>query len=201
MNAFERLLTLVEEQPLSRSLPTALIVASTIADKSLASWVRLELMGYLAGNPAMRDDTIVPEYRSVTGQWYDDYGRMFALDDSQLGFINELRLREGVAELEGLAAGGGTLAMRPTELSEIIRKGLNIEVSVFQFRPSSVSQVLTNIKVHLLDHLASRMSKIKELPDIQVMKEPEILQIKPGLYGVSIDMKALWRRVFNEKPK
>jgi hypothetical protein len=199
VSAFERLLTLVEEQTLSRSLPVALRVAIVIADEEWASWIRLELMGYLADNPAMKADTVVPEYRGVPGLWYDDYGRALALNDPGLAFINELRLRPGVAELEGIATGTGTLTMRPTEFSEIIRNNLHVEVSVFQFRPSSVSQVLTNIKVRLLDHLASRRGKISALPDIQVPQKTEILQIKPSVYGISIDLKALWRRVFSTK--
>jgi len=197
VSAFERLLTLVEEQTLSRSLPVALRVALAIADEEWASWIRLELMGYLADNPAMKADTVVPEYRGVPGLWYDDYGRALALNDPSLEFINELRLRPGVAELEGIAAGTGTLAMRPTEFSEIIRNNLHVEVSVFQFRPSSVSQILTNIKVHLLDHLASRRGQISAIPDIQVPQKTEILQLKPSVYGISIDLKALWRRVFS----
>lgn len=199
VSAFERLLTLVEEQPLSRSLPAALRIATTIADEEWASWIKLELMGYLPDNPAMKKDTVVPEYRGVPGLWYDDYGRTLALDDPDLAFINELRLRQGIAELEGIAAGTKPLAMRPTEFSEIIRNNLNVEVSVFQFRPSSVSQVLTNIKVRLLDRLARQREKISAIPDIQVPQAGEILQIKPSIYGVSIDLKALWRRVFGTK--
>jgi len=201
MSVFERLLILVEEQPLSRSLPAALRVAIAIADEELASWIRLELMGYLADNPTMKADTVVPEYRGVPGLWYDDYGRALVLNDSGLAFINELRLRPGVAELEGIATGTGTLTMRPTEFSELIRNNLHVEVSVFQFRPSSVSQVLTNIKVRLLDHLTSRRGKISTLPDIQVSKKTEILQLKPSVYGISVDLKELWRRVFGQRSK
>ncbi len=68
MTTLERLLTLVEDQPLSRSLPTALRIATGIGDEQLASWIRLELMGYLAENPAMNQDTVVPEYRGVPGR-------------------------------------------------------------------------------------------------------------------------------------
>ena len=195
MNAFERLLALVEEQTLSRSLPAALRVAAAIADEEWASWIRLELMGYFADNPAMKEDTIVPEYREVPGLWYDDYGRVLALNNPDLVFINELRLRCGVPELAGIATGTGTLAMRPTEFSETLRNNLNVEVSVFRFQPSSVNQVLINIKVRLLDHLASRHGRISTIPDIQVSHETEILQLKPNVYGIGIDLKALWRRV------
>lgn len=199
MSTFDRLLTLVEEQPLSRSLPAALRIATAIADEDWIYWIKLELMGYLADNPAMKQDTIVPEYRGVAGVWHDDYGRALALDDPNLAFINELRLRQGVTELEGIAAGTGPLVMRPTEFSVIIQTALKIEVNVFQFTPGSVSQVLTNIKVRLLDGLASRREKISAIPDIHVPKDTEILQIKPSFYGVSVDLKALWRRVYGTR--
>lgn len=196
MSTFERLLSIVEEQPLSRSLPAALRIANAIGDQELASWIRLELMGYLLDNPTMTQHTVVPEYRSVAGQWRDDYGRPLLLEDPKLGFINETRLRLGVAELEGIASGTGMLAMRLTDLSEIIRKHLNVEVTTFEFRPSSVTQVLTNVKVRLLDQLASQREAIAVLPEARTSQEPEILHLKPGIYGMSIDLKALWRRVF-----
>lgn len=199
MGTFERLLTLVEEQPLSRSLPVAFRIATSIGDKELASWIKLELMGYLSDNPEMKEDIIVPEYRMVPGQWYDDYGRVLAINDPNLEFINEYRMRQGVAELEGVASGTKPLVVRPVEFSEIIRSNLHVEVSIFRFRPSSVSQVLTNIKVRLIDRLAVRREKISAIPDIQVREEEEILQIKPSLYGVSINLKALWRRLFKTK--
>lgn len=196
MSTFERLLSIVEEQPLNRSLLAALRVATAIGDEELASWIRLELMGYIPDNPAMTQHTVVPEYRSVAGQWRDDYGRPLVLDDPDLTFINETRLRLGVAELEGIAGGTGMLTMRLTDFSEIIRNHLRVEVTVFEFRPSSVSQVLTNVKVQLLEQLATRREAIAALPDIQTSQEPEILHLKPSIYGMSIDLKALWRRVF-----
>jgi len=75
LSTFDRLLSLVEEQPLSRSLPAAIRIATTIGDEELACWIRLELMGYLADNPAMTYHTVVPEYRSVAVEWRDDYRR------------------------------------------------------------------------------------------------------------------------------
>lgn len=196
MNTFERLLTVVEEQPLSRSLPAALRIATAIGDAELASWIRLELMGYLSDNPAMTEHTVVPEYRSVAGQWRDDYGRPLVVNDPNLGFINETRLRLGVSELEGIAGGTRMLAMRLTDFSEMIRKHLDVQVTVFEFRPSSVSQVLTNVKVQLLDQLAGRREAIAALPETSTAQESEILQLKPNMYGVSVDLKALWRRFF-----
>jgi hypothetical protein len=199
MSTFDQVMRDAEERSLDRSLPVVLRIARAIGDEELATWLRLELMGYLAENPAMGNDTVVPEYRTVPGQWYDDYGRPLVLDDANLTFINEFRLRQGAAELQGLATATGSLSVRPMEFSQLIRRELNVEVSVFQFRSASVSQVLANIKLHLLDQLMNRREKIAALPELKKPAESEIIQIKPGIYGVSIDLKALWRRMFRSK--
>jgi hypothetical protein len=153
-------------------------------------------MGYLAGNPAMNDDTVVPEYRAVPGQWYDDYDRPLVLDDPNLKFIDEFRLRQGVAELQGLATATSLLSVRPMRFPELIRRELDVEVSVFKFHPASVNQVLANIKLQLLDQLAGPQEKVAALPELTKPAESDILHIRPGIYGVSIDLKALWRRLF-----
>jgi hypothetical protein len=199
MSGYDQLLTLIEQQPLSRSLPAALRIANSITDEEWASWIKLELMGYLADNPAMREQTAVPEYRAVPGLWYDDYGRSLAINDPGLAFINELRLRQGVTELESIAAGNGPLVMRPMEFSDIIRNNFDVEVSIFQFQPRSVCQVLTNIKVRLLDRVASRRERISAIPENQISQKAEILLLKPNLYGVGVDLKALWRRAFGKQ--
>jgi len=199
MSGYDQLLTLIEQQPLSRSLPAALRIANSITDEEWASWIKLELMGYLADNPAMRKQTAVPEYRAVPGLWYDDYGRSLAINDPGLAFINELRLRQGVTELESIAAGNGPLVMRPMEFSDIIRNNFDVEVSIFQFQPRSVCQVLTNIKVQLLDRVASRRERISAIPVNQISQKAEILLLKPNLYGVGVDLKALWRRAFGKQ--
>jgi hypothetical protein len=196
MTAFDQVVRDVEEHPLNRSLAVSLRIARAIRDDQLATWIRLELMGYLADNPAMNNNTMVPEYRAVPGQWCDDYLRPLVLDDPKLQFINELRLRQGVTELEGLASAKGLLSMRAMEFSELIRKGLDVEVSLFQFHPAAVNQVLADIKLQLLDQLAARNEAIAALPELTKPAESEILHLKPGIYGVSVDLKALWRWLF-----
>jgi len=196
VDPFHALLSIAEEQALSRSLPAALRVSTAISDEQLASWIKLELMGYLNTNPENKPHTVVPEYRDISGLWSDDYGRVLMLDQPDLAFINHIRLRQGVTELEGIATGSGTLAMREMEFAEIIRANLGTEVSTFQFSPDSVKQVLTNIKVQLLDRIAQQREKIKALPVSSVLQQTEILQLKPTIYGVGIDLKALWRKMF-----
>ena len=144
----------------------------------------------------MKNTTVIPEYREVAGLWYDYYGRPLMISDPNLSFINQLRLRQGVTELEGIAAGTGPLFMPVANYAEIIRANLGVEVGLFQFSPSSVKQVLTNIKFQLLDRIAQQREKISDIPEVQIPQEAEILQLKPTIYGVGIDLKALWRRAF-----
>jgi hypothetical protein len=199
MNMFDRVLKAAEEQPLSKILPAALRLANSADDEALASWIRLELMGYVPGNPTMRDDTVVPEYRGVGGQWFNEYGRRLVIEDPDLGFINELRLRQGVAELEGFASATAMLAAQPTEFSEIIRRELHVEVNIFRYHPSAISQVLTNIRIQLLDRLAASREKLSAVKDAEMPQEPEIFQLKPSFYGITVDLKALWRRLWSKK--
>ena len=199
MAGYGRLIARVSDEPLSRSLPTVLTAADSIGDDDLARLIRLELGGYVAENPAMSEDAVVPEYRAVPGNWYDDFGRMFLVKDPKLDFVNVIRLRHGVAELEGFNTAIGPLAAHEPAYAEVIREGLNVEVSVFQFQVSSVAQVLSNIRVHVLDELASRREAFKDAQLETRDKSGEILLVKPQFYGVGVDLRALWRHVFGAK--
>ena len=199
MSSFEHLLGIVEEHPLSRSLPRVLTVATTIGAQDLADWVKLELMGYYAENPAMTDDVVIPEYRGIAGNWYDDFGRMLLLDDPKLHFVNEIRLRQGVAELEGYATASGPLHTRELSNAAIIRETLKVPVTAFQFDANSIRQVLTNIRVHLLDKLAAHRDEIAAVAVVETPVEREIVKLRPEFHGIGIDLKALWRRLFGPK--
>jgi hypothetical protein len=98
--------------PLSQTLPHVLILARRLKHLELEKWVRLEMNGYLRGNPAMTEDVTVPEYRTVAGQRSDEFGRPLIISDPQLQFISEERVRMGVQELEHLARGTNMLTIR-----------------------------------------------------------------------------------------
>jgi hypothetical protein len=201
VNGFERLQRIVEESPLSRSMPAVLSAATLIDCDELAAWTRLELIGYYSDNPAMTDAVVVPEYRAVAGNWYDDFGRMFLIDDANLNFVNQLRLRQGVAELEGFATATGPLAVREIDIAAIIRETLKVNVTTFEFPVQGVSQVLANIKVHALDRIAAEKSALAEVVVPELKAEGELLQLRPGFHGVSVDLKVLWRRLFGAKSR
>ena len=104
-------------ESLSRSLRKALRLADRLNAKEFLNWCRLELGGYVASNPAMTDQIVVPEYRTVVGQHADIYGRVLMVP-ADLSFMNETRLRNGVEELEALSTSRDTVAMC-TELGSI----------------------------------------------------------------------------------
>ncbi len=201
MSGFDQVVKLTEEEPLSRSLPAALRLAASLPDPAWASWLRLEVMGYFNDNPSMQEGTVVPKYRSVPGEWHDEHGRPLVLTDPQLGFVNQIYLRYGVAELESVAARAqGTVAMRLPDQAQLIREALKVEVSIFQFRPSSVAQVLTNIRLTALEHLWERKGVLATpAAEGKLEKQDDIFFFKPAFWGVGFDAKALWRRTFRRR--
>ena len=117
MTRFNDLLNDLDKLPLSGSLPRILRVAQEIGDAGLERWVRLELSGYLDSNDAMSDDVEVPEYRTVVGQWKDDRGNVFVIPDQTFAFLNEIRLRQAVIELEAFQQVEGGIIVRYEDLT------------------------------------------------------------------------------------
>lgn len=201
MSGFDQVVKLTEEEPLSRGLPAALRLAISLPDQTWAEWLRLEVMGYFNDNPAMNEGVVVPKYRSVPGEWHDEQGRALVLTDPQLGFLNQIPLRYGVAELETVAGKAqGSVGMRLPDQARIIREVLKVEVSTFQFRPSSVAQVLANIRMTALDHLWQRKAALATpITEGKLEKQEEIFLLKPAIWGVGLDLKALWRKTFSRR--
>ena len=90
----------------------------------------------------------------------------------------------------------GPLAFRTPQFTEIIRDELGVEVTTFNFSPKAVPPVLEAIRTELFDGLTSRKDKIQGY-DIQSeeSKTEDVIQLKPNLYGIGVDLKALWRKL------
>jgi hypothetical protein len=138
---YSKLLENAHKLPLSATLPNVLRLAESTGEGELATWIRLELLGYSASNPVMTEQTEIPEYRTVGGSWFDAYGQCLVLEPS-LGFINEIRLQPGVTELESFVGPTGTIAIQIPGRSDIIRQHLGVEVTTFRFSPKAIPQVL-----------------------------------------------------------
>ncbi len=195
MSEYDRVIQRAERHPLSQSLPSALRLALESSDQEFAAWIRYELLGYTSENPVMTPEVVVPTYRTVRGQWFDHYGRPLVLSDPNLAFVSETRLRAPVGELESFVGAHGVLTQQLPEFSDIIRDSLHVDVSEFRFAPLSVEQVLVNIRAHLLDRLSTRRAALERLGPKEARVETEILLLRPNLYGLGIDLRALWRRL------
>jgi hypothetical protein len=193
---YDQLMKSIEELPLGKALQKTLRVAQELKDNEFEKWIRLELHGYWNTNSALTEEVVVPEYRTVAGYYTDDYGRQLVLSDPKAGFINETRLRFGVIEMEGMIGAKGPLAFRAPQFTEIIRDELGVEVTTFNFSPKAVPPVLEAIRTGLFDSLMSRRDKIQGY-DIQSeeSRTEDVIQLKPNIYGIGVDLKALWRKL------
>jgi hypothetical protein len=139
----------------------------------------------------MTHDVVVPEYRTVGGQWYDEFGRVFLVTDPKLGFVNETRLRPGVEELESFVAKTGVPSIR-LDAGEVIKEHLGVEVSVFRFTVHSIEQVLANVRAQYIDRLVTHRpqldSALRVPPSGRV--GDDVVLLRPSFYGIGIDLRA-----------
>jgi hypothetical protein len=187
----------IHDWPLSKALAKALVWAESAGDAELVRWVRLESLGYWTGNPVMTDSTIVPEYRTVSGEWFDDYNRRLVLSDPKLAFVNETRLRLGAAELESYVGVTGVLALPNPDHAALIREHLKVEVSTFRFNAQNVPPVLASIRAQLVDRLARSQGKDNPPRSIGsniAATDDEIIEIRPNFAGIGVNLRALWRK-------
>lgn len=137
---------------LSLLLPRLIQIAKTRKNRGLEKWARLELKGYYPDNGMEKAD-VVPTYRAVAGQHEDEYGRPLIISDEKLGFINEMRLRNGIKELEELSKERKTVFMRDPQLIKSIRENLNVDVTRFAFNTISIHGILEAIRMEVIDRL------------------------------------------------
>ncbi len=149
--------------PLSLLLPKLLTLSKRLEFQDLENWTRLELEGYLSLNPSLTDDTIVPEYRTVAGTRSDEWARPLVITDPKLHFINEDRLRQGVAELERFASLENDITVRDISRADIIKEVLKVDVTRFSFHPTAVEGVLSSIRSRMIDWLYKTENVYPEL--------------------------------------
>lgn len=149
--------------------------------------------GYDASNPAMSQDVLVPEYRTVTGTHSDIYGQILVVP-IDIDFINETRLRNGVEELETLRDSRDTVAIHNPGMCDQIKQHLEVEVYAFRFSAIHLVGILSAIRMELGDKLAAL--PIGDSPDSMgaVSVTEEILVLRPNIWGVGLDLRALWRK-------
>jgi hypothetical protein len=168
---YQKLLDEAATAPLSQLLPRTLSLAHQTANSDLKEWARLEIDGYFGDNPAMTEDVTVPAYRTVAGQYTDEMGRPLVLRDPKLHFVNEDRLRHGVAELERLATSKQNLVTRDPTRSQMLLEHLGVNVSQFSFHPAEIEGVLGRIRSELI----SRLHEIEPETNAETAGRSEVL--------------------------
>ena len=175
---------------LSKELRDAAKYARDIGAKTFERWCLLELGGYFASNPAMDAKVTVPEYRTVVGQHVDIYGRSLVLP-ANLAFVGETRLRNGVEELEELAGTRDTVVIHDPRMCELIKDYLKVEVYSFRFSRVNLVGVFSAIR-NRLDVELHNLKPSNPRPRT-VKADDEIFELKPNVYGIGINLRALWR--------
>lgn len=185
-------------QSLSKSLQKAMPIFHKSGAGDFERWLRLELGGYFASNSAMDEDTIVPEYRTVVGQHADIFGRVL-VPPPDLSFINETRLRNGVEELEALVASRDTVVIHDPHMCELIKQHLSIEVYSFRFSTVHLVGVLSAIRIALETKLRELNLPTVSLIQDSGVKNDDIVQLRPNVYGIGVDLRTIWRRWKGQK--
>jgi AbiTii len=190
-----KLLSDLDSIPVSKALGRTMRLAHERGDEELARWCRLEVQGYEAGNPAMGEDITVPVYRTVVGQHQDIYGRVF-LAPPELRIVNEDRLRMGAAELERLERNHKMVTVHNPTMVQLIKEHLDVDVYSFTFSAANITSILASIQTELSARLA-RLAPLSPVTreDVMTRAPDDILEIKPGLWGIHVNVRALWRRI------
>ena len=192
---FDALMKKIANDPLSKSLPLVLRIAITINDVSFSKWVKLELNGYFNTNPELTEEVVVPEYRTVTGYHCDDFDRKLMIKDPNLSFVNTTRLRFGVAELEKFSNKDTEYSYRDLNMSEIINRNMNVDVSKFLFHTTQIAGILSSIQTELIERLLHLKNKIEKLSEKGVISPTEdIVDLKPNFFGLGLILNALARK-------
>lgn len=164
LTLYKELRAKAANSPISELLPSLLMLGNELGDSELSRWAQLELGGYVSDNPALQESDVVPEYRTVSGQWLNDYGQVFLLDDQELTpMVNGFRLRNGVAELEQVARSNSPQLIRDLSFPALIREHLQVEVTQFRFLPREVSGVLSNIRMNIIQRISAVRERVHEM--------------------------------------
>jgi len=198
----EELISKLDSEPLSKVL--AVRFAQAINNADFEKWLKLELNGYFNTNPVMSDGVEVPEYRTITGEHYDDIGRRLELGQSNLNFVNTTRIRYSTVELENMLEKGGTFSIRDPFMCEMIKDMLKIDVTQFSFHSGQIASILTAIKTKLSDRLMALRNNIEKssVSMNDSNNKEDIIDLKPNFFGLGINLNALarrWQSMFKKK--
>jgi len=133
-SVFDEIINNVETYELSKLLSLSLFLAKQLKDDNMMHWIKLELNCYYDSNAGLGETDIVPEYRTIVGNYFDVYDSILKTTKSNLRFISEYRIREGIISIENiLTHNKGLVTIQALEFIEIIKENLNVEVDKYTF--------------------------------------------------------------------
>ncbi|WP_339218123.1 TIGR02391 family protein [Paenibacillus sp. FSL H8-0332] len=148
---FKEIATGLSNQPLS-SLLTKFLILSHDINAEFEQWAKLELSGYF--QKYIEDDTKIPEYRMIVGQYTTNNGTVITFENPDLLFVQEYNIPHGVDELEEFSTRQiNFLGISDPHRFKLLRDKLGVEAVLFNFTPSSVKGVLNRIRLELIDKI------------------------------------------------
>ena len=138
-------------ESLSCVLQQVLRLAQIVGNTSVERWARLELFGYNKEGGMLETD-IVPEYRTIVGQYIDRCNRRLQVPPNW-HFVNCDRLRFGAATLEELPKQNEMQNIADLGFIDLLRRELKVEVERFCFSPIAVVNVINAIRSQAMDQI------------------------------------------------
>jgi hypothetical protein len=127
----------LEREPLSDVLYKIERFARANGSEALATWCANELRGYHGSD--------TEEYRSVSVQWQDGFGRPLILNDPKFHFILTVPMWSGVSEIESYAENGTNWSYPDAAI--MIREMLRVPVTVAWISPDQMKSLLKRIRL------------------------------------------------------
>jgi hypothetical protein len=178
------------ESPLRESLRRAQILAQRSEKPDFAAWCQLELDGYSSFVSSNTRDTVVPVYRTVKGQHTDVTGTPLVVSSGQTFF--EVRLSNGVEELEILPASGDTVAIHDPQMCDLVKQEHNVEVYWYRFSTLQLFSIFSAIRVALWTKL-SELDPV-EMPQALLIAREDVMESIPNIDLFGFNLRAFWRR-------
>lgn len=102
----------------------------------------------------------------------------------------------GAAELERLERDHKMVTVHNPTMVQLIKESLDVEVYSFTFSAASITNILASIRTELSVRLAGLAPLPTPTRDEVMSRAPDdIIEIKPGLWGIHVNVRALWRRM------
>jgi len=146
----EDVLSDIDSKSLSQLLPKAQQIAKYTNNEAFNKWVQLETSGYFNTNSAFDEKVIVPDYRKVPGRLIAKDGRPIQFEDPEFNMVaNQYPVREGVSEIEKMVEHKGMFSIENGVMGAMYQKQFGIHIDRFDFNPSSLNTVLSEIRIKL----------------------------------------------------